>query len=102
MLMSSDWSSFFAALLKSHQGQPVAIQQDDDLLLEKPPGGGAPLQGIELPSGHKQKALIITTAAQTYKIESPNLIWAVRNEQDELVAVEISDARERKYIMRFV
>ncbi len=102
MLLSSDWSSFFAALVKSHRGRPVAIEQNGDLLLETPPGEGAPLQGIEFPSGHKQKALVITTAAQTYKIESPNLIWAVRNEQGKLVAIEILDARERKFIMRFV
>ena len=59
-----------------------------------------PLMGND--KGHKQRVLVITTAAHTYKIESPNLIWAVRNEQDELVAIEILDTRERKFIMRFV
>ena len=102
MLMSNDWPSFFEELAQSHQGQPVTIEQNDDLLLDNPPGEGVLLQGIELLSGHKQKVLVIITAAQTYKIESPNLIWAVRDEQGELVAVEIVDTRERTFIMRFV
>ena len=102
MLMNSDWPSFFADLAQSHQGRPVAIEQGSDLLLDNPPGKGVPLQGIELRSGHKQQLLVITTAAQTYTIEAPNLIWAVRNEQGELVAVEISDVHEREFIMRFV
>ena len=102
MLMSSDWPSFLANLAQSRQGQPVVIEQDGDLLLQNPVGQGAPLQGIELRFDQKQQLLVITTAAQTYTIVAPNLIWAVRNEQDELVAVEILDTRERKFIMRFV
>ena len=102
MLMNSDWPPFFEDLAQSHQGRPVAIGQGSDFLLDNPAGEGAPLQGIELHSGHKRKALVITTATQSYTIEAPNLIWAVRNEQDELVAVEILDTRERKFIMRFV
>ena len=102
MLMSSDWPSFFADLARSHQGRPVAIKQDGDSLLENPSGKGVPLQGIEFHSGHRQKTLVITTAAQTYTIEAPTLIWAVRNEQGELVAVEISDGRDHEFIVRFV
>ncbi len=102
MLMSSDWPSFLANLAQSQQGRPVVIEPGGDLLLQNPPGQGAPLQGIELRSGHKQQRLVITTAAQTYTIEAPNLIWAVRNEQEELVAVEILDTQERRFIMRFV
>ena len=39
---------------------------------------------------------------KTYTIEAPNLIWAVRNEQGELVAVEISDAHAHEFVVRFV
>ncbi len=104
MLMSSDWPSFFAGLAKSHQGRPVAIEEDGDLLLDNPPAEGVPLQGIELRSDYKHKhyVLLITTAAQTYTIETPNLIWVVRNQQRELVAVEIIERDERKFIVRFV
>ncbi len=102
MLMSSDWSSFLANLARSHQGRPVVIEPGGDLLLQNPPGQGVPLQGIELSSDHKRQLLVITTTAQSYVIEGPNLIWAVRNEQEELVAVEILDAQERRFIMRFV
>ena len=102
MLMSNEWPSFLANLAQSRRGQPVVIEQDDDLLLQHPPGRGAPLQGIELRAGHKQQLLVIATAAQTYTIESPNLIWVIRNEQGELVAVEILDTQERRFIMRFV
>ena len=102
MLMSSDWPSFFTDLARSHQGRPVAIKQDGDSLLEDRAGKGVPWQGIEYRSGHKQKVLVITTAAQTYTIEAPNLIWAVRHEQGELVAVEISDGRDHEFIVRFV
>jgi hypothetical protein len=100
--MSSDWSSFLANISQSHQGRPVVIEQNGDLLLQNPPGQGAPLQGIELRSGHKQRLLVIKTAAQTYTIEAPNLIWAVRNEQEELIAVEILDVQERRFVLRFV
>lgn len=102
MLMNSEWPSFLANLAQSRQGKPVVVEQDDDLLLQHPPDQGVPLQHIELDTGHQQQRLVITTAAQTYTIESPNLIWVVRDEQDELVAVEILDTRERKFIMRFV
>ena len=102
MLISSDWPSFFEELSQSHQDRPVTIEQDDDLLLDNPPGDGVPLQEIEFRSGHKQKLLVITTAAQTYTIEAPNLIWVIRNEQGELVAVEIIDARDREFVVRFV
>ena len=102
MLMSSEWPSFLANLARSQQGRSVAIEPGGDLLLQNPPGQGTLLEGIELRSGHKQQRLVITTAAQSYTIEAPNLIWAVRNEQEELVAVEILDAQERKFIMRFV
>ena len=102
MLMSSEWASFLANLAQSQQDRPVTIEQGGDLLLQNPAGQGAPLEGIELRSGHKQQRLVITTTAQTYTIEAPNLIWAVRNEQEELVAVEILDTQERTFIMRFV
>jgi hypothetical protein len=102
MLMSSDWPSFFADLARTRQGQPVTIEQDSDSLLENPAGKGEPLQGIEYRSHHRHKAVVITTAAQTYSIEAPNLIWAVRNEQGELVAVEISDAQAHEFVVRFV
>jgi len=102
MLMSSEWPSFLANLAQSRRGQSIVIEQEDDLLLQQPPGREVPLQNIELDTGHKQQHLVITTAAQSYTIEFPNLIWAVRNEEDELVAVEILDTQERKFIMRFV
>ena len=102
MIMSSDWPSFFADLAQSHQGRPVTIEQDGDSLLENPAGKGEPLQGIEFRSHHRHKVLVITTAAQTYTIEGPNLIWAVRDEQGELVAVEVSDAHAHEFIVRFV
>jgi hypothetical protein len=102
MLMSSEWPSFLANLAQNWRGQPVVIEQNGDLLLQHSPDQGMPLQNIELDTGHKQQRLVITTAAQTYTIESPNLIWAVRNEQDALVAVEILDAQERRFVMRFV
>jgi hypothetical protein len=102
MLMSREWPSFFANLAKSHQGRLVAIEQDGDLLLDNPPAEGVSLQGVELRSSHKQYVLVITTAAQTYTIEAPNLIWAVRDQYQALVAVEIVDAHERKLIVRFV
>ena len=102
MLLSSEWPSFFANLAQSHQGRPVAIEQNGDLLLKNPPGQGVPLQEIELRSDQKQQRLVITTATQTHTIEAPNLIWAVRNEQGELVAVEILDTQEHRFIMRFV
>jgi hypothetical protein len=100
--MSSEWASFLVNLARSQQGRPVAIEPGGDLLLQNPAVQGSPLQGIELRSGHKQQRLVITTAAQTYTIEAPNLIWVVRNEEEELVAVEILDAQERRFIMRFV
>jgi len=102
MIMNHDWPSFFENVVKSHQGQPVAIEQDGNLLLDDPPGEGVPLQGIELRSDHKHDAVIITMEAQTYTVEAPSLIWAVRDEHKELVAVEIIDARDRKFIVRFV
>ena len=102
MLMSSEWPSFLANLAQSRRGQPVVIEQEGDLLLQHPPGQGVPLQNIELDTGQKQQYLVITTATQTYTIEAPNLIWAVRNEQDALVAVEILDTQEHRFIMRFV
>jgi hypothetical protein len=102
MLMSSEWASFLANLAQSQQGRPVVIEQNGDLLLQHSPDQGVPLQNIELDTGHKQHRLVITTTAQTYTIEVPNLIWAVRNEQEELVAVEILDTQERRFIMRFV
>ncbi len=102
MLMNSEWPSFLANLAQSRRGKPVVVEQDGDLLLQHPPGQGMPLQDIELRTRNKQQCLVITTAAQTYTIEAPNLIWMVRDEQDELVAVEILDSHERKFIMRFV
>ena len=102
MLMSSEWTSFLANVAQSRRGQPVEVEQEGDLLLQHPPGRGAPLQGIELRTAHKQQLLVITTTAQTYTIEAPNLIWAVRNEPGELVAVEILDTQEHRFILRFV
>ena len=102
MIMSSDWSSFLANLVQSHQGRMVAIERNNDSLLQNPPDQGAPLQAIELRSRHKQPHLIITTAAQTYTIEAPNIIWAILSEHGELIAVEILDGQERSTVMRFV
>ena len=101
MLKRSDWSSFLANLARSHREQPVAIEQDGDLLLRHQPETGVPLQGIELRAAHKGQSLVVTTAAQTYTIESPNLIWTVRNEKEDLVAVEILDVQDHTFIMRF-
>ena len=102
MLVGNDWSSFFEDLTQSHQGRSVTVEQGNDLLLDSPPGQGVPLKGIELYNDHKQQSLVITTATQTYTIETPYLIWVVRNEQGELVALQISDAGDREFIVRFV
>ena len=91
-----------ANLAQSRHGQPVEIEQDGSLLLQHSPGRPALWQGIELRAAHKQQALVITTTAQSYTIESPNLIWVVRNEPGELVAVEVLDSQVRKFIIRFV
>lgn len=102
MIMSSDWSTFLTNLAQSHQGRLVVIERGGGLLLQNPPDQGSPLQNIELHADHKQQRLIITTAAQTYAIEAPNLIWTVRSEHEALVAIEIIDSQDRTTVMRFV
>ncbi len=105
MIMTYQWPSFFADLAKHQQGRPVTLEQDGNLLLNNPPGEMAVLEGIDFQSGHRHDAIIFTMgggpAAQTFRVEAPNLIWAVQDEHGSVVAVEILDGDERNVNVQF-
>jgi len=97
------WSSFFADLLDSRKHQPVSVLHGGDLLMNEPPEDTAPLLGIEYTSSHKGK-LIITTGgdkAETTTISAPNIVWVVHEPDHTVVALEIIDEKNDKFILRF-
>jgi hypothetical protein len=84
------WPTFFSDVAQKYGGQPVSFEAGEDLLVDNPPASQVPLLGIEY---EQHKGVIISTgsgtAAETYAVEAPDLVWAIHDEDGKLVAVEI-------------
>ena len=100
MISSSQWLTFFADLSR-YQGQLVSLEIDEDLLADDPTSGKAPLLRVEY---DKHKGVTISTgsgtAAQTYTVKTPDLVWAIHDEHGRLLAVETIGRDGRKLILR--
>lgn len=99
-ILSYQWPTFFSTVLQKFQGQPIMVEQNGDLLLDEPFIAVAPLQDIT----YKKKKVTMTTGGsqgQTVTLDHLTLVWAVRNEKDQLVAVELISETDEKYVVRF-
>jgi hypothetical protein len=101
MISSNHWPTFFSDVAQKYGGQPVSFEAGEDLLVDNPPASQVPLLGIEY---EQHKGVIISTgsgtAAETYAVEAPDLVWAIHDEDGKLVAVEIIARDGRNLILR--
>lgn len=79
------------------------IERGGDLLLDDPFIPTGPLNNITFKSGRKNKFVLTTSGdqSQTITIKHLTLVWAVRNDEGGIVAVELISETDEKVVVRF-
>ena len=102
LLMSSEMASFFAGVAESYQGERVCLHSDN--LPESAAGSGQPvlLTGLTFARRHRKDTLTIHTAQAGETSETTivtEVVWVVRDHDQNLVAVEIIDDQDRTLVL---
>ena len=79
------------------------IEQGGDLLLDDPFIPTASLDDITFKSGRKNKFTLAASGdqSQTITIKHLTLVWAARNEDGRIAAVELISETDEKVVIRF-
>jgi hypothetical protein len=103
MIMSYQYSYFFEDLAKSQRGKVVRIEKGGDVRTTEVPRDQVVLEGLDY--SHSSKGEMVTVS--TNDPEQPefrvsfNLVWAVFDREENVVAAEFSDEHNRKVVLRF-
>ena len=105
LIVTSQWSEFFADLTRSHQERPVAIEKGRSLPVGDAPKEWAPFQGVEYHADRKEKTVVFTTGrgpeTATHTVEDPSLVWRAHDEHGDLIIVKITDSQSRIVFLLF-
>ena len=100
VISDTEWQTFFADLVQKYRGQIVSTAMGQDLLVDNPPQAKVVLLGIAY---DKHNGVVISTRSdvttETHGVKSPDLVWAVYDEDGKLVAVEIIGEDGRNLIL---
>ncbi len=103
MIISSQYSYFFEDLARSQQGKAVRIEMGGDVRTTEVPKDQVVLEGLDYSHSPKGEMVTVSTSDPVqpeYRV-SFNLVWAVFDREDKVVAVEFSDEHNRKVVLRF-
>ncbi len=102
-ILAYKWPAFFDELGQTFKGKPIMIEQGGDLLLDDPFIPTASLDSIAFKSGRKNKFVLTTSGnqGQTVTINHLTLVWAVRDSDGSIVAVELISEMDEKVVLRF-
>lgn len=102
-ILAYRWPTFFSELDQTFKGKPIMIERGGDLLLDDPFIPTGPLNNITFKSGRKNKFVLTTSGdqSQTITIKHLTLVWAVRNDEGGIVAVELISETDEKVVVRF-
>jgi hypothetical protein len=101
MIVTNQWQPLFAELTRKHKGRPVGLDRDRDLLLNDPASEQVTLESIEYDRHH---GVVVTvgrgTEQETIKMENASMVWAVRDDDEDLVAIQVVAGDGRKLNLR--
>jgi hypothetical protein len=103
MIISSQYSYFFEELAQSQRGKAVRIEKEGDIPSTELSRDQVVLEGLDY--RHSSKGEIVTVSTSDpdrpeFRV-SFNLVWAIFDQEDRVVAVEFSDEHNRKVVLRF-
>ncbi len=104
MITSDQWTYFFQDLAQSHQGKTVRIRQGPDFMSAEAATATTTLEELVYEHHGASHLLTITTGGesglQTMEVEF-NLVWSVFDRNNQVVAVECTDDKNRKTVLNF-
>lgn len=105
-IMAYQLPVFFEELDKNFAGKSVNVEQDGDLVFKGEVADWVTLQSIKFyPKVRKGDALYIETKhdgeQSKYAFKSPVIVWEVRDQNRQIVAVQAIDDEGRNIILRF-
>jgi hypothetical protein len=103
MIISSQYSYFFEDLAQSQRGKAVRIEKGGDVRTTEVSGDQVVLKGLDYSHSPKGELVTVSTSdpdQPEFKV-SFNLVWAVFDREENVVAAEFSDEHNRKVVLRF-
>jgi hypothetical protein len=103
MIISSQYSYFFEELAQSQRGKVVRIEKGGDISSTELSRDQVVLEGLDYGRSSKGEKVKIscTDPDRPEFMVSFNLVWAIFDREDSVVAVEFSDEHNRKVVLRF-
>jgi hypothetical protein len=93
MVTASQWPSFFSRLAGFHRGQPVSVEPEGRVTLHDGVLPTAPLLDVAFSHANGRAVVSVITgtaeAPRTTSIQDVNLVWAIHDMAERLIAVEI-------------
>jgi hypothetical protein len=104
LLVSSEMPAFFADLTAQYQGKPITLHSDSQP--EYATGGAPPavLTELSFARKHRKDTLTVHTVQAGEPSETTviaNLVWVVRDEDHNLIALEVRDEHDRTLVLGF-
>jgi hypothetical protein len=104
-IMAYQMPVFFEELSKKYTGKMVNVERDGDLVYQEPITDWSTLQSLRYYHVRTGHALYLETeqegSASSYTIKTPTLVWVVRDQHRQVVAVQVIDESNRNIILRF-
>jgi len=104
ILMSGRYATFFADLSENYQGRTVYLYPDAHL--EHTTGNAEPaeLRGFAIERKKRKDYITVQTAVADTPQELnmiANMIWVIKDEDGNIVALEIIDPEDKKLVLEF-
>ena len=104
ILMAGRYKTFFADLSENYQGRTVYLYPDAHL--EHTSGDADPveLRGFAIEHKKRKDHITIQTAVDRTPQELTmiaNMIWVIRDEDSNIIALEIIDPQDKKLVLEF-
>jgi hypothetical protein len=104
-IMAYQMPVFFEELSKKYAGKMVHVERDGDLVYQGPVTGWVTLQSLRYYHVRTGHALYFETeqegSVSSYKTKTPTLVWVVRDQHRQVVAVQVIDESNQNIILRF-
>ena len=106
-LMTSQWPSFFTELANQRKGRDVRVEVDGNLLQPDSSAEASLLKDLKYhPVVHDRKVTVITRKSEDVSdvetvLRGPSIVWDVRNQHGDTVAVQIIGEDSHKLVLRF-
>ncbi len=104
-IMAYQMPVFFEELSQKYAGKMVNVERDGDLVHQQPVTDWSTLKSLRYYHVRAGHALYIETeqegSASSYTLKTPSLVWVVRDQHRQVVAVQVIDEGNRNIILRF-